>query len=116
MHGGSRPIRKLKIMKMKNLQAFACLASQPKFKFADLCWLKVESNVSASTADSGSCAVRGLGAQPLLLVLFVFAVIAVEPEDARLAFERQNMRCDAIEERWESIINPGLAAGAQTET
>src|SRR4051795_1463982 len=41
---------------------------------------------------------RGLGAEALPLVFLVLAVVAVEPVDAALAFEREDVRRDAVEE------------------
>src|SRR4051794_25702502 len=41
---------------------------------------------------------RGLGAEALSLVFLVLAVVAVEPVDAALAFEREDVRRDAVEE------------------
>jgi hypothetical protein len=62
MQGSSRPIRKLKILKMKNLQELPCLASQGKFKYADLCGLKVGSArqlpIVNAVRNQRSCEIR----------------------------------------------------------
>src|SRR2546430_17327469 len=41
---------------------------------------------------------RSLGAEALPLVLFVLAVVAVEPVDAAVAFEGEDVRGHAVEE------------------
>ncbi len=40
----------------------------------------------------------GVAPEPLALVLFVFAVVSVEPEDARVALEGEDVRGQEIEE------------------
>src|SRR5205085_8795452 len=69
------------------------------FKFSSVGVRRAESRASArQLAIPNSVGLIGIRTEPLLLVFLVFAEVSVEPEDLRIAFEREDVRRDAIEE------------------
>ena len=96
MHARGRWPSKAKPFDWRDLQAEAWLESQPKFKYADFCSRNV--GLARQLAVVDTMGLGGVDAEAFALVLFVLAVVAIEPEDPRFALERQDVRGYAIEE------------------
>src|SRR5712691_12676909 len=95
MHACGRSWRKAKLFEPQDLQAIVWLESQLKFKYAD--FRSRNLGLARQLAVMNAVRLRGVDAEAFTFVLFVLAVVSIEPEDARLPLERQDVRGHAIE-------------------